>query len=173
MLIVLVVVAVMTASQPHYAQLYGNLTDEDAATVIGKLKDAKVPYRLQDSGHTVEVPEGKVDEVRLQLASEGVPQGGNVGFELFDKTQIGQSEFGERLNYVRALQGELARTIGRLKSVRSARVHLALPEQRLYTSEEKKPTASVVLDLNGASPSPQEIKAIIHLVSAAVEGLEP
>lgn len=171
--IIVVTVAVSMATQPHYVQLYGNLTDEDAAVVTSKLKEKKVLYRLQSNGHTIEVPENAVDETRLQLASEGIPQGGNVGFELFDKMQIGQSEFGERLNYLRALQGELSRTIGQLRSVRSARVHLALPEHRLYSAEEKKPSASVVLDLKSSSPDPREIKAIIHMVSAAVEGLEP
>lgn len=172
-LVLVTIIVARTASAPRYVQLYGNLTSEDAASVVQKLQELKVNYRLTSGGNSVEVPEGRVDEIRLSLAGEGLPRGGNVGFELFDKTQIGQSEFGERLNYLRALQGELARTIGQLRSVRSARVHLALPEHRLYSAEEQKPTASVVLDLQGPVPTPSEIKSIIYLVSSSVEGLTP
>lgn len=173
LLVLVAVVIAKTAGAPQYVQLYGNLTSEDAATVVQKLQEMKVNYRLVGGGNSIEVPTQRADEIRLSLASEGLPRGGNVGFELFDKAQIGQSEFGERLNYIRALQGELARTISQLNSVRSARVHLALPEERLYSAEEKKPTASVVLDLQGPDPTPNEIKAIIHLVASAVEGLSP
>ncbi|MHB9110565.1 MAG: flagellar basal-body MS-ring/collar protein FliF [Armatimonadota bacterium] len=172
-LVLVTIVIAKTASQPQYVQLYGNLTSEDAATVVQKLQEMKVEYRLASGGNSIEVPAQRADEIRLNLAGEGLPRGGNVGFELFNKAQIGQSEFGERLNYVRALQGELARTIGELNSVRSARVHLALPERRLYSAEEQKPTASVVLDLQGPDPTPGEIKSIIHLVASAVEGLLP
>ena len=173
LLVLVTVVIAKTAIAPQYVQLYGNLTSEDAATVVQKLQEMKVNYRLAGGGNSIEVPAQRADEIRLSLAGEGLPRGGNVGFELFDKAQIGQSEFGERLNYIRALQGELARTIGQLDSVRSARVHLALPEERLYSAEEKKPTASVVLNLQGPDPTPDEIKAIIHLVASAVEGLSP
>lgn len=155
---------------PHYARLYGNLTDEDAASVKQKLDELKIPYRIQ--GGNIEVPTDKVDETRITLAGEGMPQGGNSGFELFDKTQLGQSEFGEQMTYLRALQGELARSIRELRCVRDARVHLVLPKDHLYAAEEKKPTASVVLTLRD-TPSPKEVKAVIHLVSSAVEGLTP
>lgn len=173
LLLVVVSVTVSTASAPKYVQLYGNMTGEDASAVVEKLKEQKVKYRLTHEGSSIEVLESSVDEVRLALAGEGLPRGGNIGFELFDKTQLGQSEFTERLNYVRALQGELARTIGELKSVRSARVHLAIPEHRLYSEEQKQPTATVVLDLAGPDPTAGEIKSVIHLVSSAVEGLTP
>lgn len=172
-LVVVTFVIAKSATAPHYIQLYGNLTSEDAAVVVQKLQEMKVEYRLAGGGNSIEVPAQRADEIRLSLAGEGLPRGGNIGFELFDKAQIGQSEFGERLNYIRALQGELSRTIGQLNSVRSARVHLALPEDHLYSAEEKKATASVVLDLQGPEPTPDEIKAIIHLVASAVEGLAP
>ncbi|MHB9025442.1 MAG: flagellar basal-body MS-ring/collar protein FliF [Armatimonadota bacterium] len=168
-----IVVAVIStfAGMPHYSQIYGNMTETDASNVVSKLKEMKVPYRL--SGNTVLIPAEKIDDVRLELAGEGLPQGGNNGFELFDKVQMGQSEFGERMTYLRALQGELARTICQLNSVRTARVHIAMPEQRLYNRDDNKPSASVVLDLRTAAPSAKEVKAITHLVSSAVEGLEP
>ncbi|MHB9130791.1 MAG: flagellar basal-body MS-ring/collar protein FliF [Armatimonadota bacterium] len=172
-LIVAVTIAVSFANTPHYALLYGNLTEEDASTVVEKLKSMKVEYHLLDKGTRIEVPAAKVDETRLALASEGIPLGGNVGFELFDKPQMGQSEFGERLNYLRGLQGELARTISQLESVRSARVHLVLPEHRLYSTEDQKPSASVVLNLHSSQPKSSEVKSIINLVSSAVEGLKP
>jgi len=110
--------------------------------------------------------------LRLTLAGEGKPQGGSAGFELFDKTQFGESEFGEHLRYIRALQGELQRTIGLLDSVQSARVHLVLPERRLLTTEQQVPSASVLLILKHGPPTPKEVKTVIHLVSSAVEGLD-
>lgn len=168
---VMVVVQLFGHSGPRYTLLYGNLADEDAALVVQKLKEVKVKYRI--TGNSIEVPPDQVDELRLSLASEGIPSSGSVGFELFDRTNIGQSEFGERMSYLRALQGELQRTIAKLRSVKSARVHLALPERRLYSLEDRKPSASVVLDLQGGSPSASEIKSVIHLVSSAVEGLDP
>lgn len=172
-LLVGVGVAVSLASAPKYAQLYGSLTAADASVVVEKLKEMKVPYRLTGHGSGIDIPQDRVDDVRLSLAGEGIPQGGNVGFELFDKTQLGMSVFGEKMTYLRAIQGELARTISQLKSVQSARVHLVIPDQRLYAEEQKKATASVVLTLKTGTPAASEIKSIIHLVSSAVEGLEP
>ncbi len=165
--------AVQVAGTPKYTQLYGNLTNEDASAVVQKLKDLKIKYRLADGGSTIEVPENNVDDLRLTLAGEGIPQGGNVGFELFDKPHIGQSEFSEHLNFQRALQGELARTIGQLDSVRSARVHLVMPVNRVFVTDTTIPSASVVLNLHSSAPSSREVKAIIHLVASAVQGLEP
>lgn len=168
-----IAVAVQVAGAPKYTQLYGNLTREDAAAVVQKLKDLKVKYRIADGGATVEVPDDQVDELHLTLAGEGIPQGGNVGFELFDKPRIGQSEFSEHVNFSRALQGELERTIGQLESVRSARVHLVIPQNRIFVTDNTVPSASVVLNLRGPAPSTREVKAMIHLVASAVQGLTP
>jgi len=173
LLILAVCVSVTIATAPNYVQLYGNMTSADAALVVQKLQEQKIKYRLTNNGSSVEVPSDKVDELRLSLAGEGLPRGGNVGFEIFNETQLGQSEFAEQLKYKRALQGELARTIGELDCVRSARVHLAIPERRLYSEEQLQPTATVVLDLQGPDPTPNEIKSVVHLVSSAVEGLKP
>jgi flagellar M-ring protein FliF len=161
------------ARRPHFSVLYANLQQEDAAEVVKRLRDLKAPYRVGASG-TIEAPSDRVDELRLDLASAGLPSGGQTGFELFDKTRIGLSEFGEQLNYQRALQGELARTISHLDSVEQARVHISMPRERLYESEQEKPTASVVLKLRGGMQlTSSQVASVVHLVSGAVGGLSP
>jgi flagellar M-ring protein FliF len=166
-------VVVTYATAPTYAQLYGNMSPEDAAAVVAKLKAQKIPYRLANDGSAVEIPQKHLDDVRLDLASEGLPRGGNSGFELFDKTQLGESEFGEQLRFTRALQGELERTISHLESVTDSRVHLALPERRLFATDAVQPSASVELTLARATPTAREVRAIVHLVASAVPGLTP
>ncbi|HSW63287.1 MAG TPA: flagellar basal-body MS-ring/collar protein FliF [Dissulfurispiraceae bacterium] len=152
--------------------LYSNLGQEDAGQVIGKLKEMKVPYRVE--GNAIYVPTPKVYELRLELAALGMPQGGGVGYEIFDKNQLGVTEFVQRLNYVRALQGELARTIRQLNEVEQARVHIAIPEKTIFTDKEEKPTASVVLKLRpGRTLSRAQVGGVVHLVSSSVEGLSP
>lgn len=148
----LLVLVASIARRPHFEVLYANLQPEDTAEVVKRLRDLKAPYRVGGNG-TIEAPAERVDELRLDLASGGLPTGGQTGFELFDKTQLGISEFGEQLNYQRALQGELARTISHLDSVEQARVHISIPRERLYEGEQEKATASVVLTLAGASNS--------------------
>jgi len=161
------------ARKPQYAVLYANLQLEDAAVVVQRLRDMKVAYRVTGGG-TIEAPADTIHELRLDLAAEALPAGGQSGFELFDRTRLGMTDFGERLNYQRALQGELARTISHLDSVEEARVHIALPAERLYTSEQKAPTSSVVLKLQGAQTlDAAQVRSIVHLVSGAVEGLDP
>src|SRR5208283_4671221 len=155
-----------------YQVLYSNLTQEDAGQVINKLKEMKVPFRVD--GNAIYVPNSKVYELRLELASQGVPQGGGVGFEIFDKNQLGVTEFVQRLNYIRALQGELSRTIRQLSEVDQVRVHIAIPERSIFTEKEEKPSASVFLKLKtGRVLSPGQIGGIVHLVSSSVEGLSP
>jgi flagellar M-ring protein FliF len=155
-----------------YQVLYSNLTQEDAGQVISKLKEMKVPFRVD--GNAIYVPNNKVYELRLELAAQGVPQGGGVGFEIFDKNQLGVTEFVQRLNYTRALQGEIARTIRQLAEVDQARVHIAIPERTIFTEREEKPTASIVLKFKaGRVLSQGQIGGIVHLVSSSVEGLSP
>lgn len=155
-----------------YQVLFSNLTQEDAGQVINKLKDMKVIYKVD--GNAIYVPGNKVYELRLELAAQGIPSGGGVGFEIFDKNQLGVTEFVQRLNYIRALQGELARTIRQLSEVDQARVHIAIPERTIFTEKEERPTASVVLKLRtGRVLSQGQIGGILHLVSSAVEGLSP
>lgn len=159
------------ANRPSYTTLFSGLQEKDASDIVAKLQESKVPYRLVGEG-TVQVPQDRVHELRLQMAGLGLPRGGSVGFEIFDQTRLGQSEFQEKLNYRRALQGELERTISSLAPIEQARVHIALPERRLFAEEQEKPTASVILRLRpGGSLDQGEVTAIQNLVAASVEGL--
>lgn len=168
----LIAIALWT-QQPDMQVLFTNLGSEDAASIIDKLKETKVPYETTGGGSTVLVPSDQVHDLRLQLATQGLPHGGGVGFEIFDKTSIGMSEFVQKLNYRRALQGELARTIAQMPEVERARVHLALPERRLFASEQEKARASVIVALrNGQQLSQSQVQGVIHLVSSSVEGLQ-
>ena len=172
--LVIIGVIATVATRPSYAPLYSGLSQDDAAQIVGKLREQKVDYRLAGGGSAVEVQADKVYDVRLQLAEAGLPRGGNVGFELFDGNHVGLTEFGEHINYQRALQGELERTISELDCVESARVHLVMPESKLYLEEQTRPTASVVLKLRGGRViGQQQVRGIVHLVSSAVEGLSP
>src|SRR5512147_170529 len=160
--------------QPQYRVLYSGLGASDAGAVIEYLKAEKIPYRVSDNGGNIEVAAGRIYETRMALAGRGIPQGGGVGFEIFDKQTLGMTDFVQRLNYQRALQGELARSIAELDTVESARVHLAMPERSLFVSEERRPSASVVLKLKpGRSLAPEQIAGVVHLVAASVEGLRP
>ncbi len=163
---------VMWSQKVDYQVLFSNISQEDAGQVIAKLKEMKIPYQVE--GNAVSVPSDKVYELRLELASQGIPQGGGIGFEIFDKNQFGVTEFVQRLNYVRAVQGELARTIRQLSEVDQARVHIAIPERSIFTEKDQKPTASVVLRLKGGRTLNQgQIGGIVHLVASSVEGLSP
>lgn len=160
--------------QEEYQTLYSGLGAEEASTVVNRLKDLKVPYQLGDAGKTIRVPKPRIDELRIQLASEGLPQSGKIGFEIFDKTNLGMTEFLEKISYKRALEGELARTILSLKEVSQARVHLVLPKESLFQEKSEPTKASVVIKLNaGRQISDMMVSGIVHMVSSAVEGLSP
>jgi flagellar M-ring protein FliF len=162
------------SANPSYAVLYANMDREDAAAVVAKLKEMKVPYKVEGEGTTVEVPEAQARELRLELAGAGLPRGGSVGFESFDKMRLGATEFEQRILYRRALEGELARTIGSLAAVQSARVHLVLPEKSVFVSRNEPASASVVVKLrSGRTLGGSEIGSIVHLVSSSVAGLTP
>ncbi len=167
----LVAVALWT-QQPDMQVLFSNLATDDAAAIVEKLKEAKVPYETAAGGTTILVPAAQVHDLRLQLAGQGLPHGGGVGFELFDRSALGMSEFVQKLNYRRALQGELARTIAQMPEVERARVHLALPERRLFATEQDRPRASVVVSLrHGHVLGKAQVQGIVHLVASSVEGL--
>jgi flagellar M-ring protein FliF len=158
--------------RPLYRPLFTHLAEQDAGAIVEALRAEKVPFRLEDGGRAVLVPAERLYELRLAVASRGLPEGGGVGFELFDRQALGQTDFLQRLNYQRALQGELGRTIGGLGGVESARVHLALPERSLFLGEDRRPSASVVVKLApGRALSGAQIEGIVHLVAASVEGL--
>jgi len=160
--------------QEEYQTLYSGLSAEEASTVVSRVKDLKVPYQLADAGRNIRVPQPRIDELRIQLASEGLPQSGKIGFEIFDKTNLGMTEFLEKISYKRALEGELARTILSLKEVSQARVHLVLPKESLFQEKSEPTKASVVIKLNaGKQISDMMVSGIVHMVSSAVEGLNP
>jgi flagellar M-ring protein FliF len=157
-----------------YATLFSQLDREDAGALVTKLKELKVPYKLSSDEATIEVPEARVHELRLELAQAGLPRGGGVGFESFDKMRLGATEFEQRVLYRRALEGELARTIGSISAVQAARVHLVLPEKSVFVSRSEPAQASVVIKLRaGRVLSPGEIAGIVRLSASAVPGLGP
>jgi flagellar M-ring protein FliF len=164
--------AIGSAEAWQYA--FTNLTPEDSAEAASALKAAAVPFRLEAGGSALAVPGSKVHDARLLLAASGLPRGGGVGFEIFDRGDLGVSEFTQRVNLRRATEGELARTISRLSQVRSARVHVTLSEKGLFRDQDRRAAASVVLNLQpGRKLGDREIAGVRHLVSAAVPGLEP
>lgn len=167
-------VLIAVANKTDYRPLFANLSAEDSGEMVKKLKEQKVPYQISEDGKALLVPAEKVHELRLTMASEGLPQGGGVGFEIFDRKNFGMTEFVQKLNYQRALQGELSRTIGQLAGVESARVHLAIPEKSLFKEAEKPPTASVVLKMRSSrSLNESEMQGVVHLVASSVEGMDP
>jgi flagellar M-ring protein FliF len=160
------------ANKVDYQVLFKNLAQEDAGAIIAKLKDKKVPYKLEGNGSLVMVPSNMVQDLRLSLAGEGLPNQGQVGYEIFDKADFRTTRFVQDLNFKRALQGELSRTINRFKEVRSSKVFIVLPKQTLFVEDSKPATASIQLDLH-SNLVPGKVAAIVHLVASAVEGLEP
>jgi len=161
-------------SDGQFVPLFANVPPEEGGAILAQLKSAKVPYKIGGTGEQILVPADKVSETRLKLAMQGLPVGGGVGFEVFDKPSLGVSDFAQRLNYQRALQGELARTIGQLREVSRARVHLALPQPSLFTDRERPASASVFLKLQqGAQLGREQVRGIVHLVASSVEGLSP
>jgi flagellar M-ring protein FliF len=161
------------SSREDYAVLFGNLAEAEASKVINALDEAKVPYKVRGGG-SISVPADKVHSLRIQLAGKGIPGGGTTGFSLFDKPNFGISDFVQRVNYLRAIQGELSQTISRVDGIESAQVMLVMPENRLLVEYQKKPSASVFLKLRGNVPIPAStVNAIRFLVANAVEGLNP
>ena len=172
--VALVAVVAWRVQAPVYRPLFTNLDADDAAAIRERLAAGGVPYRTDDGGRALLVPADRLYALRLSLASHGLPAGGGVGFELFDRQPPGQTDFVQRLSYQRALQGELARTIAELGGVDSARVHLALVEHPDGTAADRRASASVVVKLaRGARLAPAQIDGIVHLVAASVEGLVP
>src|ERR1043166_5922553 len=157
-----------------FKPLFTGLAAEDAGSLVAKLRESGVEYRLADNGTAVLVPSGKVAEARLQMAAAGLPKSGRVGFELFDKTNFGTSEFAEQVNYHRAIEGELERSVMSLREVEQARVHVTLAKESLYTEQRQPAKASILVKLkHAAALSPQNIAAICQLAASAVPGLRP
>lgn len=171
--VVLLVSLASWAGRPHYAILFGNLDPADGGAIVDELRTRKVPYQVEGGGRTILVPEDQVYETRLMLASNGLPGSGS-GYEILDANKLGWTDFVQKLQYRRALEGEIARTIQTVAEIQAARVHLVQPEPSLFIAEEKPATASVVLRLRpGARLTGGNVQGIVHLVSSAVEGLQP
>ncbi|HHU0689437.1 MULTISPECIES: flagellar basal-body MS-ring/collar protein FliF [Citrobacter] len=172
--VAIIVAMVLWAKAPDYRTLFSNLSDQDGGAIVTQLTQMNVPYRFTEGSGAIEVPADKVHELRLRLAQQGLPKGGAVGFELLDQEKFGISQFSEQVNYQRALEGELARTIETLGPVKRARVHLAMPKPSLFVREQKSPSASVTVNLEpGRALDEGQISAVTHLVSSAVAGLPP
>jgi len=180
---ILVAVAVVIATivsvsrwdhERDFRPLYQDLSQEDAASVLAKVRESGTEFRLSENGSTVLVPSSRVAELRLQLAAAGVPKNGRIGFELFDKTNFGTSDFAEQVNYHRALEGELERSVVSLSAVEQARVHISFPKDSIFLESRQPAKASVLVKLRaGAKLSPQNVAAICQLTASAVEGLAP
>ncbi|CCV30645.1 TPA: flagellar basal-body MS-ring/collar protein FliF [Yersinia enterocolitica] len=172
--VAILVALMLWAKSPDYRVLYSNLNDRDGGDIVTQLTQLNIPYRFADNGGALLIPADKVHETRLRLAQQGLPKGGAVGFELLDQEKFGISQFSEQVNYQRALEGELARTIGTLGPVLNVRVHLAMPKPSLFVREQKSPTASVTLALQpGRALDDGQINAIVYMVSSSVAGLPP
>ena len=170
----LFIIFTVWATRPNYQTLYSNLSPEDANRVVNILQSSNVSYQLANNGTAILVPESMVNSLRIKIAGEGNLVGQGIGFEIFDTVQMGQTDFVQRINYQRALQGELARTLADFPNVESARVHLVIPEKSLFIEEQQEPSASVILRLTepGKRFTKKEIDAMVNLLTMAVEGLE-
>ncbi|MEO5362253.1 MAG: flagellar M-ring protein FliF [Magnetococcus sp. DMHC-8] len=166
-------VMIWFATRPSYKMLFSGLPQEETGRIIEHLNKMKVPYQIGPGGTSVDVPADRVYDLRLEMATQGLPkQGTGVGFELFDKSSlVGMTDFVQRMNYQRALQGELARTIESVSAVHTARVHLVLPKPSLFVTEARPATASVIMELSHPL-QPKQVEGIVHLVATAVEGLD-
>ncbi|MGZ8452692.1 MAG: flagellar basal-body MS-ring/collar protein FliF [Candidatus Binatia bacterium] len=158
--------------QMNYGPLYTNLAPQDGSAVVKELDAAKIPYAITNGGTVIEVPRGVLYQTRLKLAGKGIPAGGGVGFEIFEKNQFGASEFTQQVNFLRAQQGELSRTINSITAVQSSRIHLAIPSRTNFLGPEEKPSASVVVELRpGYHLSPDQVQGIVNLVAGSVPKL--
>lgn len=171
------VIAVMAgvwiwSQQPDYRVLFSNFNDRDGGAIVASLQQMNVPYKFAEGGGAILVPAGQVHDARLKLAAQGLPKGGNVGFELMENQKLGVSQFLEQVNFQRALEGELARSIESIAAVQAARIHLALPKASVFVRDRQQPTASVLLNLHpGRTLDTQQVSAVVHLVASSVPDL--
>jgi flagellar M-ring protein FliF len=170
--VAVIVAAWMWAQRPEYRVLFANFSDRDGGAIVASLQQLNIPYKFSDGGGAILVPADQVYDARLKLASQGLPKGGNVGFEIMENQKLGVSQFLEQVNYQRALEGELANSIQSLAAVQAARVHLAIPKATVFMRDQQKPTASVLLNLaQGRSLDEAQVSAIVHLVASSVPDL--
>lgn len=170
--VALILVAALWSRTPDYSVLFSNLDDRDGGAIVSALSQMNVPYQFSENGSAILIPKDKVHEARMQLASQGLPRGGNIGFELLDQSRFGASQFSEQITYQRALEGELSSSIMAVHSIQEARVHLAIPRETLFVRDRQAPTASVLVTLYpGRSLSESQVSAIQWLVSSSVPSL--
>ncbi len=170
--IAVMVVFWLWSQQPDYRILFSNYTDKDGGAIVAALEKMNVPYKFSESGTAILVPAAQVHQARLKLASDGLPKGGNIGFELLENQKFGVSQFVEQVNFQRALEGELERSIQSIGAVEVARIHLAIPKASVFVRDQQKPTASVLLNLrSGRSLDAQQVGAVVHLVASSVPDL--
>ncbi len=176
---VAIVIAIMSgvwmwSQQPDYRVLFSNFSDRDGGAIVASLQAQNIPYKFAEGGGAILVPAAQVHDARLKLAAQGLPKGGNVGFELMENQKLGVSQFLEQVNFQRALEGELARSIQAIGAVAAARVHLALPKASVFVRDQQKPTASILINLHpGRTLDQQQVSAVVHLVASSVPELPP
>src|SRR5256884_3844646 len=162
------------ASTPAYAPLFSNLSSTDASAIVDKLTSGGTPYQLTDGGATIMVPQSQVYDLRLKMSGQGLPAQNDTGYSLLDKQGVTTSDFMQNVDYQRALEGELDKTIKSINGVQAATVHLALPPKDVFATDTQKPTASVLVTTSlGRTLSPDQVQSIVHLVAASVVGLDP
>jgi len=167
-------VLMLMGREPDMTVLFSNLEDGDVQAIAGRLEAQQVPFSMVGNGNTIMVPNERVHELRIQMAGEGLPEANGVGFEIFDRTNLGVGEYAQKINFRRALQGELARTIGQMPGVQRARVHLVIPERRLFSNDREPSRAAVVVTpKRGGTLNENQIQGVVHLVASSVEGLDP
>lgn len=162
------------AGSPDFQVLYSNLGPEDAGAIVAELKEKRIPYKISSNGSSILAPSEQIYELRLELATGGLPRGSGVGFEIFDNAKLGMTEFVQNVNYQRALQGELSRTIDRIDGIERSRIHIVMPSKSLFIEEDTPAKASVILKLrSGRWLGKDQVQAIVHLVSSSISGLNP
>lgn len=157
-----------------YSKLYTGLNEEEAGEIVTYLEENKIKFQITDAGRTIEVASSDVYRTRINLASEGLPSNGKMGYSIFDQNNLGMTDFLQKLNFRRALEGELTKTIMQLREVQAARVHISMPKERLFREDQKKATASIMVKLRGSGTlNKRQLNGITHLVASSVEGLQP
>lgn len=170
--VALMVVFWLWSQKPEYRVLFSSYSDKDGGAIVAALEQMNVPYKIAEGGSAIMVPANNVHDIRLKLASQGLPKGGNIGFELLENQKFGVSQFVEQVNFQRGLEGELERTIQAIGAVQAARIHLAMPKPTVFTRDQQKPTASVMLNLHpGRALDQRQVSAIVHLVASSVPDL--
>jgi len=172
--VAIMVVVMMWSQQPEYRVLFSNFSDKDGGDIVASLEQMNVPYKFSEGGTAILVPAAQVHQARLKIASQGLPKGGNIGFEVLENQKFGVSQFVEQVNFQRGLEGELERSVQSISAVQTARIHLAIPKSSVFVSEQQKPSASVLLNLHqGRVLDQQQVSAIVHLVASSIPELAP